>query len=67
MRMFVWEYLEGITHNYHDGGGVVAIAKDLERAQQLVGKPAKGKAADYSTSVGTTKEKVFIFPDAGCC
>lgn len=73
MRMFVWEYVDGVTPNYHDGGGVVVIAEDVERARKLlledggVQRSEFTDEPDYSTSVGTRKEKVFIFPDAGCC
>lgn len=73
MRMFVWEYVDGITDRYHDGGGVVVIAKDADRARDLLmatdGVSNKNftDEPDFSTSVGTRKEKVFIFPDAGCC
>jgi Cft2 family RNA processing exonuclease len=73
MRMFVWEYVDGITCNWHDGGGVVVIAKDVDRARELlmatdgVSRTEFTDEPDFSTSVGTRKEKVFIFPDAGCC
>lgn len=25
MRLYVWDFIEGITDNYHDGGGVVMM------------------------------------------
>ncbi len=75
MRMFVWEDECGVSDRYHDTGGVLVIANDLNRTRELL-KNEDGvskdstvftKEPDFSTSVGTTKEKVFIFPDAGCC
>ena len=72
-KMFVWENVDGLTGNYHDGGGTVVIADNLDAARKLLEKQTgKGCSAmkdepDYSASVGSDEDKVFIFPDAGCC
>ena len=75
MRMFVWEYVNRITCNWHDGGGVLVIAGDLDRARELLltqggvydDSDVLTLDPDFSASVETQDEKVFIFPDAGCC
>ncbi len=73
--MFVWENVYGLTNNYHDGGGTVVIAGSLEAARELL-KDTGGvtkkcdvftEEPDYSIPVGGQEDKVFIFPDAGCC
>jgi len=33
MKIFVFNYIEKVSDNYHDGGGLVIIAKDIEHAQ----------------------------------
>ena len=73
--MFVWEYVEGgLTDNYHSGGGCVVIADDKDKALQLLADYGVGSSCevfktdpDYSASVDAVEDKVFIFPDAGCC
>ena len=76
MKVFIWECVgSGLTGNYHSGGGVTVIAKDLERAYELlrqrVDDPKNcdvfASKPDFTASVVETEEKVFIFPDAGCC
>ncbi len=73
-KMFVWEVVDGLTSNYHDGGGVMVIADNLDVARQLLKENVTSNKSevftrepDYSTSVGSEEDKVFIFPDAGCC
>lgn len=73
-KMFVWENVSDLTCNYHDGGGVVVIADNMEVARELLEKHGARKGCeaftgnpDYSASVEADEDKVFIFPDAGCC
>lgn len=73
--MYVWENVNELTDNYHDGGGLVIISNDLESARELLTKsiPLKSKCQalkvdpSYVTSVTAEKDEIFIFPDAGCC
>lgn len=70
MKIFIWHRIEHATDNYHPEGGVVAIARDLDRAVQLAaGKGATiDKTPDRTLDVhDSTAEEVFIFQDAGCC
>ena len=75
MKMFVWESVGGLTCNYHDGGGVLVIAEDLERARKVllntdgisIHCEALDDVPDFSASVDCQEEKVMTFPDAGCC
>ena len=73
MTMFVWESVGNLTENYHDGGGVVVIAVSVDAARkQIEGACPKGCTAlkdepDYRANVEAGEEKIFVFPDAGCC
>lgn len=74
MKIFIWENVTGLTHSYHDGGGTIVFAESLEKARDLL--KAKGVSntseafstePDYETLAPHSEERVFIFPDAGCC
>lgn len=72
MKIFIFEDVEKCSDNYHEGGGVVVIADDEDRARDVANsihgchiQPDEKPVASYD--VATDEEKVFIFPDAGCC
>ena len=75
MQGFVWEYVDGITSNYHDGGGVLVIAENLVAAREALGKEGGVKPTSevftqepsWCFGVVESEPKVFIFADAGCC
>lgn len=77
MKIFIFQYLDGLTDNYHHGGGAVVIAESLERARELLNDAAPDdddERTGYHTvmpdsfyDVAAMEEKVFIFPDSGCC
>jgi hypothetical protein len=79
MKIYIWTYLEGVTNNYHDGGGVVIITN---RDPQEVWDDCREKPradfwgdcpelelpeADIVYTVDATEEKIIVFPDTGCC
>ncbi len=73
-KMFVWQSVGGLTPNYHDGGGCLVIADSLELARMmLVNDGVKESCGamttepDFSASVETSEDVVFVFQDAGCC
>lgn len=70
MRLFVYEYVFGLTRDYHSGGGVTIIT-DRE-PEEVLREVAYELEEDpgvpvYVGDVDTDEEQVFIFPDAGCC
>ena len=76
MLMYLWENVgEGLTGNWHSGGGAVVISHDLEGARKLLEKNGVSKGCevftrepDYKVRVEEEwEERIFIFPDAGCC
>jgi hypothetical protein len=36
LRIFIWKYVPDITAREHNGGGLLVVAKDLERANALL-------------------------------
>jgi hypothetical protein len=76
MKVFIWEHIQKLTDNYHSDGGLVVVAANLQRAIELAeAEGVEFSKGDYDeltpTNVYNTDdsadEKVFIFPDAGCC
>lgn len=75
--VFIWDEVDNLTHNWHDDGGLVVVAVDLAKARELIvdnGRiPASCTALTdppdhtYPLKRGTYQDKVFVFPDAGCC
>lgn len=74
MKVIIFEYVCELTDRYHDDGGLVIIAKDIESAKALISKdkyirPTKEeweKAIIYDLK-DEVEERYFVFPDAGCC
>lgn len=73
MKVFVWEYINQLTDNYHSGGGLVVVADNLADATFLAENEGVTFAQEeintfieYKTD-DSAVEKVFIFADAGCC
>ena len=60
-------------YDYHDEGGLVVVAEDLELALVLVTKETEGRVTELPPPDATydlsriAPDKVFIFPNAGCC
>lgn len=73
MKIFILEYVEQLTGNYHPEGGLVVIADNLERAKEICGEqdgcePSEkewDKAVVYDCTA--IEEKIFVFPNTGCC
>ena len=72
MNVFIWERVEKCSGNYHSEGGVVVFAKSEKRARELANEIPDCKINDDEKPDDVRQlvsglEKVFIFPDAGCC
>ena len=78
MKAFLWKGIEEVSDNYHTDGSVLIEAETLERARELA--RIKGwREEDKGPMVGidaepdlildspSKEEKVWVFPDAGCC
>lgn len=76
MQLYIWKYdwKKKLTDNYHEGGGAIAIAPDLETARRLL---ADDGAADGGRTWTDEPDLVIqcepfvpfaqVFPDKGCC
>lgn len=65
MRTFIFESVEDLTDNYHANGGAVVIAESLDRVYEINDR-LRDQKPDYEYE-SQGEEKIFIFPDAGCC
>lgn len=83
MKIWIIECVENLTDNWHPEGGIAVIAESLDAAKKLIlaetetdfqGNVFTPKVTDeeWAESVemelaGNIEERVFIFPNAGCC
>ncbi len=82
MKIFILQNIgENLTNNYHDGGGAVVIADDLESAKKVLRETNDNDWEEFyphiddkyweNTIVYDLKDDckpiAYIFPDAGCC
>jgi len=73
-KIFIWERVDEATCNYHDEGGIVVVADDLDDARRtLVGQVPENCGAFNEEPTrafdlnGNHDRYTFVFPDAGCC
>lgn len=77
-KAFIWEYVDGLTGNYHDGGGAIVFAPDLDcarsalRAFEDVKDDCEAFTKDPTHVIDVSMPdrampSVIVFPDAGCC
>lgn len=72
MRVFLWQYVENATNNYHSGGGVFVIAETEARARELANAIDGCCIGEYEDPTEVLdvlggREVVYIMQDAGCC
>lgn len=83
MKTYIWEYLPGLTQNFHDGGALIIVTnrEPQEVFDQYVEEynEDEGNWREPMDTVELPKptfsyscdpkmeEKMFIFEDSGCC
>lgn len=81
MKVYIFEYIEGLTNNYHDSGGLVVVGRDALDVYMRKVKELNDEESEYSKysvlrelpepsavfETTETEEHIYIFPDAGCC
>lgn len=77
MNIYIYKGVDGLTGNYHDGGGLVIVTdrSPLDAYNDHAAKVSeyealaieKLPAPDNVINAVTTTERVYVFPDAGCC
>ena len=71
MNAYLWHQIKHCSDNYHENGSVLIQAKTVERAREIgtanygpmdiCGEP------DEVFMCNSTEEKIWVFPNAGCC
>lgn len=73
MHLYIWNYIDGITHNWHDGGGlVICTTRDYGQVwKEVVPHGVKTQELpdpDHTIKAHEDTEEFYeIFPDTGCC
>lgn len=73
MKAYLWHEISKVSDNYHQNGSVLIEADSLERARELAvidgGDPMVGteREPDLILESNSEVEKVWVFPNAGCC
>ena len=69
-RLFIWESVDPVSHNYHDAGGLAIIADDLAAARAMLEFPdcdAHNEPPVFEAAIEASEDRMFVFPNAGCC
>lgn len=77
-NVYVWDDVSRLTKHWHDGGGLLILAVDMDRAKELFEIEASKEHSDlldfpknaptYSWEVSDNEEDAMVvFPDSGCC
>lgn len=70
MDVYVYESVDDLTDNYHPDGGLVIITdrNPLDAFNEASAKKLdKLPAPTNIIKADTTTERVYVFPDTGCC
>jgi len=76
LKLYLWEYVDHVSDNWHPEGGLVVIAEDMKRAMELIyiegciklsSKELEEVIIYDLNPLKTYEEKIYVFPDAGCC
>lgn len=71
MKAFLWYEIGVVSDRYHSGGSVLIEAETLERAREIAlngeTKMKVEKEPDAIFDSTSKTEKLWVFPDAGCC
>ena len=74
MKIYVFERIDKCSDNYHEEGGLVVIAKDVEHAKKLLKSDDSitvtdkewGEVESFALA-DNVEPKFWVMPDAGCC
>lgn len=74
MKIYVFERIDKCSDYYHEEGGLVVIAKDIEHAKELLKTDDSIKVTDKEWEdvesfalADNVEPKFWVMPDAGCC
>lgn len=73
-RIYIFDYVNGITEQYHDGGGLAIVTKTGDPVKVFRDanpelEPDFNNAEDpvSYTVPDNIGERIFVFSDTGCC
>lgn len=75
MKAFLWYNIDVASLSWHTEGSVLVEAETLSRAREIAvimdGKKAVKMSVDGEPDAvfesSSKEEKIWVFPDAGCC
>lgn len=80
MKLYLFKRIEQLSDSWHQEGGLVIVANDLEHAKSLIANEEYIKPTDaewveaivYPLDTSNDSDPhiwpvVYTFPDAGCC
>lgn len=79
MKAYLWHEIENVSWNYHEEGSVLIEAETLKRAREiaffkdpfnddkLTSMEGIEREPDRIFDSDAKEEKVWVFPNAGCC
>jgi len=63
MKLFIYEYVDGVTSYYHSGGAVLIAAKDKRAARKLWVEHIAGRSQDSGAALNDLSEETLV----RCC
>lgn len=70
MKAFLWYGLDKVSNCFHEEGSVLIEAETIERAREMANESCIRDVSKEPNAIfesNSKKEKMWIFPDAGCC
>lgn len=74
MNVYVFEWVDQVSGREHAGGGLLIVAKSVERAKEMIADETYVDVTDEEwakviviKSYVKSEERLIAFPDAGCC
>jgi len=72
MNVYIWGSVDKCSSNYHTEGGVVVFSETEHSARELANSQPgcsirPDEMPDHIRAVCDGDERVYTFPNAGCC
>jgi len=74
MKIFILPRVEECTEEYHTEGGLVVLAKDIDKAKELIKAETQARPTEEEWASATIFDVVgehepahWIMSDTGCC
>ena len=75
MKIFIFENLRRVSCNFHEDGGLVVVAKDVDHVKELISNDSDIAISEeewnnvevFELKNETAESKYWVMPNAGCC